>query len=217
MNFIEENKLDEKYIELAQKILEKNENDYIINTKYEGKISEKEIEEKSNKIKEILSKIKNNLSSNKYYLSEEDYNILHELAISKGGFLKMKYRREIYKILLFYNEDDLSEKEIKNKNYIPSLKFYKNIWIDKKTGNLYWKNENIKQELLYSKDRSVIKADTIRSDINYFFPSTKYPYMNIFLKKRLEAGLNILINFNNCELNYFQGYHDLFILFIIYI
>ena len=213
MNFIEENKLDEKYIELAQKILEKNENDYIINTKYEGKISEKEIEEKSNKIKEILSKIKNNLSSNKYYLSEEDYNILHELAISKGGFLKMKYRREIYKILLFYNEDDLSEKEIKNKNYIPSLKFYKNIWIDKKTGNLYWKNENIKQELLYSKDRSVIKADTIRSDINYFFPSTKYPYMNIFLKKRLEAGLNILINFNNCELNYFQGYHDLFILF----
>ena len=37
--------------------------------------------------------------------------------------------------------------------------------------------------------------------------------MNSFLKQRFEDGLNILINFNNCEFNYFQGYHDLFILF----
>ena len=222
MNFIEEKKLNSKYIELAQKILEKNENDYIINTKYEGKISAKEYEEKSKKINELILKVKNNLSSNKskVYLSEEDYNSFRELAISKGGFLNMKLRREIYKILLFFNEDDLSDTFLtkdknvnKNKNYKPSLKFYKNIWIDKKTSNLYWKNEYINQELLYSKDRVVIKADTIRCDINYFFQSTQYPYMNSFLKQRFEDGLNILINFNNCEFNYFQGYHDLFILF----
>ena len=222
MNFIEETKINERYIELAKKILEKNENDYIINTKYEGKISPKEIEEKTKKINDLISKINNRLSSNKSknYLSEEDYNSLRELAISKGGFLNMKFRREIYKILLFFNEDDLSntflseEKNLnKNKNYIPSLKYYKNIWINKNDANLYWKNEYINQELLYSKDRSVIRADTIRSDINYFFPSQKYPYMNSFLKQRLEDGLNILINFNKCELNYFQGYHDIFILF----
>ena len=222
MNFIEEKKIDEKYIDFAQKLLQKVENDYIINTKYEGKISPKEIEEKSKKINELILKINNNLSSKKPldYLSEGDYNSFRELAISKGGFLNMKFRREIYKILLFFKEDDLSDtfltkdKNInKNKNYIPSLKFYKNIWIDKKSTDLFWKNEYINQELLYSKDRAVIKADTIRCDINYFFPSNKYPYMNSFLKKRFEDGLNILINFNNSEFNYFQGYHDLFILF----
>ena len=218
MSFIEESKINEQYIELAQKMLEKNENDYIINTKYEGKLSGEEIEEKSKKIKDIILKINSNISSNKSknYLSEEDYNTLRELAISKGGFLNMKFRREIYKIFLFFNEDELKDKNsIKNnnKNYTPSLKYYKNIWIDKKKSKLYWKNEYLNQELIYSKDRAVIKADTIRSDINYFFPSNKYPYMNSFLKDKLELGLNILINFNNLELNYFQGYHYLFILF----
>ena len=223
MSFIEENEMDEKYIEFAQKTLEKIENDYIINTKYEGKLSGEQIEEKTKKIKEFISKINTNISlnKNKSYLSEEDYNSLRELAVSKGGFLNMEFRRDLYKILLFFNEDEISEdletnkKDLKNKNrnYIPSLKYYKNIWIDKETSNLYWKNEYLNQELLFSKDRSVIKADTIRSDINSFFPSSKYPYINSLLKKRLESGLNILINFNNCELKYFQGYHDIFILF----
>ena len=78
---------------------------------------------------------------------------------------------------------------------------------------LYLKKEYINQELIYYKDRAVIKADTIRSDINAFFPSVKYPYINELLKKRLEFALNILVNFNKCELSYFQGYHDIFILF----
>ena len=219
MSFFEEKNINKAYIELAQKILEKKENDFIIKTKYEGKITAEEIDEKTIKLKELISKINRNISSNKnkIYLSEEDYSSLRELAISKGGFLNMKFRRDIYKILLFYNEEEISDnilnKNNRNKNYIPSLKFYKNIWIDKKSTNLYWKNEFINQELLYSKDRSVIKADTIRSDINSFFPLNKYPYMNSFLKQRLESGLNILINFNNREFQYFQGYHDIFILF----
>jgi hypothetical protein len=225
MSLIEESKVNEKYIELAQKLLEKMENDYIIE-KYEGKITPKEIDEKTDKIKDIITKIKNELSSNKnkVYLSEENYNTLRELAISKGGFLNMKFRRDIYKILLFFNEDELTDKFLSdknnknkskdnNKNYIPSLKFYKNIWIDKKTSNLYWENEYINQELLFSKDRTVIRADTIRADINSLFPSVKYPYINSLLKERLETALNILVNFKNCELKYFQGYHDIFILF----
>jgi predicted transcriptional regulator len=218
MNFIEEKNIDARYIEFAQKMLEKKENDFIINSKYEGRMTPKEIDEKSKKIKEIINKINNNISSKKEgnYLQEEDYNTLRELAVSKGGFLNMNFRRKLYKILLFFNEEELSLEKPKNennKNYIPSLKYYKNIWIDKNSTNLYWKNELINQEMLYSKDRSVIRADTIRSDINSFFPSVEYPYVNSLLKERLEAGLNILINFNNTELKYFQGYHDIFILF----
>ena len=218
MSFIEDNFFDEKNIELAQKILEQKENDFIIKTKYEGNMTSEEIDSKTKKLTELISKIKLDIFSNKskIYLSEENYKELINLAISKGGFLNMKFRREIYKILLFFNEDNLSEKNkdknLKN-NYIPSCQYYKNIWIDKNTTNLYWKKEYINQEFIYSKDRAVIRADTIRSDINSFFPSIKYPYINSLLKNRLEYGLNTLINFNNCELNYFQGYHDIFILF----
>jgi hypothetical protein len=46
----------------------------------------------------------------------------------------MKFRREIYKILLFSNEEELSEKnELKNnqKNFIPFLQYFKNVWINK--------------------------------------------------------------------------------------
>ena len=218
MSFIEDNFFDEKNIEFAQKILEQKENDFIIKTKYEGNMTSEEIDSKTKKLKELISKLKLDIFSNKskIYLSEENYKELTNLAISKGGFLNMKFRREIYKVLLFFNEDNLSEKNkdknLKN-NYIPSCQYYKNIWIDKNTTNLYWKKEYINQEFIYSKDRAVIRADTIRSDINSFFPSIKYPYINSLLKNRLEYGLNTLINFNNCELNYFQGYHDIFILF----
>ena len=217
MSFIEDNYFEEKNIEFAQKILELKENDFI-NTKYEGTMTSEEIDSKTKELKELISKIKLDILSenSNIYLSEENYKELVNLAISKGGFLNMKFRREIYKILLFFNEDNLSEKNkdkyLKN-NYIPSYQYYKNIWIDKNTSDLYWKKEYINQEMLYSKDRGVIRADTIRSDINSFFPSVKYPYINALLKNRLEYGLNTLINFNNCELNYFQGYHDIFILF----
>jgi len=215
MSFIEENIFDEKNIEFAQKVLEKNENDFILNTKYEGKMTSEELDTKTKKLEEIIIKIKKDISS-KNYLSEENYKELINLAISKGGFLTMKFRREIYKILLFFNEEELSEKnELKNnqKNFIPFLQYFKNVWINKENNELYFKKEYINQEWLYYKDRAVIKADTARSDINAFFPSAKYPYLNELLKKRLEFALNVLVNFNKCELSYFQGYHDIFILF----
>jgi len=218
MSFIEDNSFDEKNIEFAQKFIEKKEKELFLNTKNEGKINSEEIDSKAKKLKDIISKIKQDILSNKsqIYLSEDNYKELTNLAISKGGFLSMKFRREIYKILLFYNEENFSkktnDKKIKN-NYFPSYKYFKNVWIDKNTNNLYWKKEYINQQMAYSKDRTVISADTIRSDINSFFPSMKYPYINSLLKKRFEYGLNTLINFNNCELNYFQGYHDIFMLF----
>ena len=218
MSFIEDNSFDQKNIEFAQTFIEQKENEFIINTKYEGNLTSEEIDCKNKKLKEITSKIKQVILSNKSktYLSEDNYKELTNLAVTKGGFLNMKFRREIYKILLFFNEENLSEKNVDEKtknNSIPSYRYFKNIWIDKNTTNLYWTKEYINQEMKYSKDRSVIRADTIRSDINSFFPSMKYPYINSLLKSRLEYGLNTLINFNNCELKYFQGYHDIFMLF----
>ena len=112
MSFIEENLFDKRNIEFAQKVLEKNENDFILNTKYEGRITSEELDAKTKKLEEIIIKIKKEISLNtsKNYLSEENYKELINLAVSKGGFLNMKFRREIYKILLFFNEEQLSEK-----------------------------------------------------------------------------------------------------------
>ena len=218
MSFIEDEQFDEINVEFAKKILEKKENEYIINTKYEGSITSEEIDSKTKKLEKIITKIKQDISSNKsnVYLNDDNYKELCNLAISKGGFLSMKYRREIYKILLFFTDEQLSKEnraDINLKNHIPPFEYFKNIWIDKETTKLYWKNEYVHQELHFTKDRAVIRADTIRSDINTFFPSTQYGHINSLLKKRLESALNILVNFNNCELNYFQGYHDIFVLF----
>ena len=209
MSFLEDDPLNEKYIEYAMKSLEDRENQYIIDTKFDNQLTGKEIEEKSNEISSLISQI-NKKHKNKYkkeeYLSEDEYNIFHALAVSKGGFLNMKYRREIYKILLHFNEDE----NITSKN---DLKYYKTIWINKKNNKLYWKNEPVYQDLIPVKERTVIKADAPRSDINSTFQSKQFPYINSFLKIRLEEALNILINFNNNEFNYFQGYHDMFVLF----
>ena len=92
-------------------------------------MTSEEIDSKTKKLKELISKIKRDFLSDKskIYLSEENYKELINLAISKGGFLNMKFRREIYKILLFFNEENLSDKnkdkKIKN-NYIPSFQYY---------------------------------------------------------------------------------------------
>ena len=93
--------LDRKYIEYAQFYLESKEKKYINETKYDGILTGQEINEKQSKLKQIIEI--SNKSINKVFLSGNDYNTLHELAVTKGGFLSMKFRREIYKKLLYYS------------------------------------------------------------------------------------------------------------------
>lgn len=98
--------LDKKYIEYAQYYLEQKEREYISDINNEGKLTGLEINEKYNKIKQIIESSNKNL--NKNFLSETDYKSLHDFAISKGGFLNMKLRKEIYKKLLYYSSTPLN-------------------------------------------------------------------------------------------------------------
>ena len=75
-----------------------------MNTK--GKLPGLEINEKSNKIKQLIESSNKNM--NKNFLSENDYKSFHDFAISNGGFLNMKYRKEIYKKLLYYSPAPLN-------------------------------------------------------------------------------------------------------------
>ena len=57
MSFLEDDPLNEKYIEYAMKSLEDRENQYIIDTKFDNQLTGKEIEEKSNEISSLISQI----------------------------------------------------------------------------------------------------------------------------------------------------------------
>ena len=190
MNF-SDNGLNKKYIEYALFSLEEKENEFILNPNNRKIYLNSEINEKMNKIKQTIESSNKNIS--KSFLSENDYNLFHDFAISKGGFLNMKLRREIYKKLLYFSNSNNGQNNIPNNKfkannksnqnnsnnninhanaqivsinnnnnnfnyntnfnnntyfigpyYIPLLKYFRNIWINKSTLRIYWTNNYLK-------------------------------------------------------------------------
>ena len=127
--------------------LEKKEKVYINENKYDDKYNIKEINEKLLLIKNFFDdfqKERDKEKNNKNYnLSQNDFNKIRKLAISKGGFMTMENRRELYKKILCYNQDILTTK-----------KYYNTIWINKNKLTLYNRNEFLFQFLNHNKDRA---------------------------------------------------------------
>ena len=259
MNF-SDNGLNKKYIEYALFSLEEKENEFILNPNNRKIYLNSETNEKMNKIKQTIESSNKNIS--KSFLSENDYNLFHDFAISKGGFLNMKLRREIYKKLLYFSNSNNGQNNIPNNKfkannksnqnnsnnninhsnaqivsinnnnnnfnyntninnntyfigpyYIPLLKYFRNIWINKSTLRIYWTNNYLYQYMNPLKERQILKVDIERSNINFFFPIHLYPTINNLLKRKVEFALNTIITFNKNEFKYYQGYHDIFMLF----
>ena len=186
--------------------LNQQERIYINEKLYDNKYTVNEINEKIILIKNFIDNFqkerdKDKISKN-YNLSQNDFKKLREFAISKGGFMTMEFRRELYKKILCYNENNISSK-----------KYFNTIWINKKKLSLYNRNEFLFQFLRSNKNRQVINVDIERSNINILFPSKSYPEINKKLKGDLEKCLNYLINFNKGEYNYYQGYHEILMIF----
>ena len=249
--------LDKKYLEYAQYYLEQKEREYISDTNIEVKLTGLEINEKYNKIKQIIESSNKNL--NKNFLSEIDYKSLHDFAISKGGFLNMKLRKEIYKKLLYYSSTPLNNisnlklkistgnqnnstnnisqinstsKNLPNINiqnnnnnnansnsiflgpyYMPQLRYFRNAWINKSSLKIYWTHDYLYQYTNNNKDKDTLKVDVERCNINIYFPYNSYPYLNHLLKLKVESALNTITSFKKNEFKYYQGYHDIFMLF----
>ena len=251
--------LDKKYIEYAQYSLEEKEKEYILEMNNKGKLPGLEINEKSNKIKQLIESSNRNM--NKNFLSENDYKLFHDFALSNGGFLNMKYRKEIYKKLLYYSPTPLNNISniklkininnpnninnnsqnntfpkisqnniIQNNNnnnnnysinnsfflgpfYMPQLRHFRNVWINRYTSKIYWTHTYLYQYLNTHKDKGTLKVDIERCNINIYFPSNSYPYLNNLLKKEVESALSTIISFKKNEFKYYQGYHDIFMLF----
>ena len=255
--------LSKKYIEFALFSLEEKENEFILNPNNRKIYLSSETNEKINKIKQTIESSNKNIT--KSYLSENDYNLFHDFAISKGGFLNMKFRKEIYKKLLYYSNSNANQNNIPNNKakvnnksninnsnilinnnnqvnnsqifisnnnnnfsynsninnnayfigpyYIPLLRYFRNVWINKSSLKLYWTNNYLYQYMNSLKERQLIKVDIERSNINFYFPLHLYPTINSLLKRKAEFAINTILTFNKNEFKYYQGYHDIFILF----
>ena len=259
-----DNDLNKKYIDYALFTLEEKENENILSSKNRKIYLNSETNEKINKIRQTIESSNKNISKN--FLSENDYNLFHDFAISKGGFLNMKFRKEIYKKLLYYSNQNINQNNItnnkakvNNKNnqnninnnnndqsnllsssvkdnnnisnnlnynsninfnsnaygpyYIPLLKYFRSAWINKLTLKIYWTNNYLYQYMNPLKERQILSADIERSNINLYFPKNYYPEINNLLKRKAEFALNTIITLNKNEFKYYQGYHDIFMLF----
>ena len=255
--------LNKKYIEFALFSLEEKENEFILNPNNRKIYLSSETNEKINKIRQTIESSNKNIT--KSYLSENDYNLFHDFAISKGGFLNMKFRKEIYKKLLYYSNSNANQNNIPNNKakvnnksninnsnilinnnnqvnnsqifisnnnnnfsynsninnnayfigpyYIPLLRYFRNVWINKSSLKLYWTNNYLYQYMNSLKERQLIKVDIERSNINFYFPLHLYPTINSLLKRKAEFAINTILTFNKNEFKYYQGYHDIFMLF----
>ena len=185
------------------KVFLEQENEYIKSFKARYKISEELYSSKQKEIDDLLSKILLYQKNEKIYLKNEDFKKLKELSTTLGGFLTMSNRQKIYKLLLCY--------EPFNKD----LKYYNTIWINKENSTLYYKREPINLKFNSVPDRRVINADVERSNINRYFKRENQENMNKKLKEEFEFALNTLITFNNNEISYYQGYHDIAFIFFL--
>ena len=84
--------------------LEKKEKVYINENKYDNKYNINEINEKLLLIKNFFDDFQKEKDKDKniknFNLSQNDFNKIRKLAISKGVFMTMENRRELYKKIL---------------------------------------------------------------------------------------------------------------------
>ena len=87
-----------------------------------------QFEQKESEIQSLINHFIVKESCGDYSLSSDEYTSIKNIAYSKGGFLKIKYRNFLYKKLLQINPSDYSKK-------------YTTTWINHNTSLLYTKKE----------------------------------------------------------------------------
>lgn len=235
---MESNSLDET-IPIEESTIKQSSDDKILNFIYyeepQNIIQQsKETEKKYYQLKKICVDL-----LHKKVITTNDFEILRRLAISKGGFLSLLFRKCIWKKILSVNFE-------KNE--------YELVFIDeKKSTNIFtdpyqlevFSVKHEKYKFLKAEDYKIIDNDVKRSKINFFpmnsilsndnssisscsseiFPVDNIPKEEVnsdqyikdqllFLKKKLKSFLNAMTTINNSSYKYYQGYHDIGLFFI---
>ena len=230
---MESNSLDET-IPIEESTIKQSSDDKILNFIYyeepQNIIQQsKETEKKYYQLKKICVDL-----LHKKVITTNDFEILRRLAISKGGFLSLLFRKCIWKKILSVN----FEKNV-----------YELVFIDeKKSTNIFtdpyqlevFSVKHEKYKFLKAEDYKIIDNDVKRSKINFFpmnsilsndnssisscsseiFPVDNIPKEEVnsaqyikdqllFLKKKLKSFLNAMTTINNSSYKYYQVYHDI--------
>ena len=178
--------------------ISKQENSYLKSNSYQKILPPNEYDLKQSELNNFIFYL-----NNKSEISEKDFQKIKEFSISNGGFLNMKTRRKLFKRIF--------------KSYFFDKNSYDTIWINKTNLNINYKKENLYQKTKKltknNKNLRVISADVERSNINKYFSRTDFENIDKLLKKDLNNFLEQVTNFNNNEYFYYQGFHDIAIMF----
>jgi hypothetical protein len=153
----------------------------------ETKYGKKMISDKISKMDALLRKLDKSSQ-----ISPSDFNQIRLLALSKGGFMKLPYRREFYKRIL----------DINNKKII--FKYFSNGQITTTVIDSFDKEKEVKTDFDY-----FIEVDVQRSIANHFFDRSKYDHILAQFKNEVIKFIKCFIFLNNERYGYYQGFHDI--------
>ena len=189
---------ESKYSNYIEKIFKENNDKLIIKNKDDLKFCEKlrEIKEYAQSIK-LIKKIK-----------ISDFKKIKEFAISKGGFLTSDVRKILYKKIYLLNH----------------LNMFKMLYIDYEAIiNKKWdvdkvdifSEKRIYEDIMDSCEERTINADYCRSRILHLAKNEEDKKLCKLITLDLNKFLKLMCCLNNNIYNYYQGYHDLALFFIL--
>lgn len=139
---------------------------------------------------------KNKSKSDALYI----FNSLRELSVN-GGFFCNKYRRTFYDFIL-----NLNDKRIETLKLVD---------FDIKANLATTTTEVIQPVFIESEYSNTIKVDAYRSKTNTLFEPNEYYDTNTLIKQNIFDSVSKLTTLLDKRYHYFQGYHDMTLLFII--
>ena len=187
-----------KYCDYIERIFKENNNRYITKNKDDKNFCEKlrEIKEYTQEIR-FLKKIK-----------ISDFKKIRDLALSKGGFLTYDVRKILYKKIYLLNHSNVF-----NMLYIDYNAIINKTWDFDKID--IFSEKRIYDELSPTCEDKVINADYSRSRILQMAKNSEDKEMAKLITLDLRDFLKLMCRLNNNIYNYYQGYHDLALFFIL--
>ena len=187
-----------KYASYIDKIFKENNDKIIIKNKDDLFFCEK------------LSEIKEYAQTLKYVkkIKIADFKKIKELAISKGGFLTSDVRKILYKKIYLLNHLNTFKMLYIDYNAIINQKW------DYNKVDLF-SEKRIYDDIAESCEEKTINADYCRSRILHMAKNEEEKKLTKLITLDLSKFLKLMCRLNNNIYNYYQGYHDLALFFIL--
>ncbi len=187
-----------KYCDYVERIFKENNDKFIRKNAKDESFCEKlrEVKEYAQGIR-YIKKIK-----------ISDFKKIREMAISKGGFLTYDVRKILYKKIYLLNNHNVF-----NMLYIDYDSIINTLWDFDKTD--IFSEKRIYEDIREGCDGRTIDADYRRSRILQLAQNEEDKKMAKLITLDLKKFLNLMCCLNNNIYNYYQGYHDLALFFIL--